>query len=277
MSRIELPDDSPFGPDNLPYGVYSTEDEEPRVAVRCGDTVIDLGGGTSDFSVVRMSPKRAKAADRSGDILATAGVHVGGTDFDRLLSLRKVMPELGYQTPTADGKRPLPSAPYADLATWHRINRLYTPEMLRELRHTMREARDPQRVEDMISIVAHREGHRLASAVEGAKIELTDHATVPLAFTGEEVRLTTPIARDDLERAIAALLRRIDDTIGLTLSMAGLTADKVETLILTGGSTQIPAILARLRKLFPEARFVDTDAFGSVGLGLALDARRKFG
>jgi hypothetical chaperone protein len=141
----------------------------------------------------------------------------------------------------------------------------------------MREARDPQRVEDMISIVAHREGHRLASAVEGAKIDLTDHATVPLAFTGEEVRLTTPIARDDLDRAIDALLTRIDDTIGLTLSMAGLSADKIETLILTGGSTQIPAILARLRRLFPEARFVDTDAFGSVGLGLALDARRKFG
>jgi hypothetical chaperone protein len=252
-------------------------DYEQRVTREELALVVDLGGGTSDFSVVRVSPEQAKAADRMGDILATAGVHVGGTDFDRLLSLRKVMPELGYQTPTADGKRPLPSAPYADLATWHRINRLYTPEMLRELRHTMREARDPQRVEDMISIVAHREGHRLASAVEGAKIDLTDHATVPLAFTGEEVRLRTPIARDDLEGAIAALLKRIDDTIGLTLSMAGLSADKIETLILTGGSTQIPAILARLRRLFPEARFVDTDAFGSVGLGLALDARRKFG
>ena len=252
-------------------------DYEQQVTREEVGLVVDLGGGTSDFSVVRVSPQRAKAADRSSDILATAGVHVGGTDFDRLLSLRKVMPELGYQTPTADGKRPLPSAPYADLATWHRINRLYTPETLRELRHTMREARDPQRVEDMISIVAHREGHRLASAVEGAKIELTGHDMVPLAFTGEEVRLTTPIARDDLERAIDALLKRIDDTIGLTLSLAGLFSDGIETLILTGGSTQIPAILARLRKLFPEARFVDTDAFGSVGLGLALDAQRKFG
>jgi hypothetical chaperone protein len=239
--------------------------------------IVDLGGGTSDFSVVRVSPERARAADRSGDILATSGVHVGGTDFDRLLSLRKVMPELGYQTPTADGKRPLPSAPYADLATWHRINRLYSPEMLRELRHTMREARDPEKVEDMISIVTHREGHRLASAVEDAKIDLTDHATVPLAFTGEEVRLTTPIARDDLERAIGALIKRIEDRIGLTLSMAGLKADQIETLILTGGSTQIPAILNRLRAMFADARFVDTDAFGSVGLGLALDARRKFG
>ena len=95
--------------------------------------VVDLGGGTSDFSVVRVSPQRSKAADRANDILSTAGVHVGGTDFDRVLSLRSVMPSLGYQTPTVDGKRPLPSSPYVDLVTWHRINQLYDPAMLRQL------------------------------------------------------------------------------------------------------------------------------------------------
>ena len=76
---------------------------------------------------------------------------------------------------------------------------------------------------------------------------------------------------------LAPSIDRIADTIGLTLATAGVTADRIETLILTGGSTQIPSILAQLRRLFPAARFVDTDAFGSVGLGLALDARRKFG
>lgn len=238
--------------------------------------VIDLGGGTSDFSVVRVSPERSRMTDRSSDILATAGVHIGGTDFDRLLSLKKAMPALGYQTPTADGKRPLPSGPYVDLATWHRINRLYTPEMLRELRHTQREARDPQKVDDMISIVAHREGHKLAGAVEEAKIALTHDEAARLAFAGEEVTLTTAIARKELAAVLAPSIRRIEETIGLTLSMAGLAAERIETLILTGGSTQIPAILQRLHALFPAARFVDTDAFGSVGLGLALDARRKF-
>ena len=239
--------------------------------------VIDLGGGTSDFSIVRVAPERSRAADRSSDILATAGVHIGGTDFDRLLSLKKAMPALGYQTPTADGKRPLPSGPYVDLATWHRINRLYTPEMLRELRHTEREARDPAKVDDMISIVTHREGHRLAGAVEDVKIALTHDDAARLAFAGEDVTLTTPIARKELAAVLAPSIHRIADTIGLTLATAGLGADRIETLILTGGSTQIPAILTKLRALFPAARFVDTDAFGSVGLGLALDARRKFG
>ena len=187
------------------------------------------------------------------------------------------MPALGYQTPTADSKRPLPSAPYVDLATWHRINRLYAPEVLRDLRQTEREARDPARVADMISIVSHREGHRLAAAVEDAKIALTDAPRATLAFAGEEVTLATPITRAALDAAIKAAVARIEDTIGLTLAMAGVDAARIDTLILTGGSTQIPLILARLRALFPTARRVGTDAFGSVGLGLALDAARKFG
>jgi hypothetical chaperone protein len=238
--------------------------------------VVDLGGGTSDFSIVRVSPQRARALDRQSDILSTAGVHVGGTDFDRLLSLKSVMPELGYQTPTADGKRPLPSGPYVDLATWHRINQLYDPAMLRQLRHTEKEARDPERVDKMISIVSHREGHRLAGEVEDAKIALTDADQTRLEFEGEEVALHPTIARTALAQAIAHSIDRIENKLHEVVAVAGLTADRIDTMILTGGSTRIPMILQRLRANFANARFVETDAFGSVGLGLALDARRKF-
>jgi len=239
--------------------------------------VIDLGGGTSDFSVVRVSPQRARAADRQGDILAAAGVHIGGTDFDRLLSLARVMRRLGYRTETADGKRPLPSAPYYDLATWHRINQLYDPKVLGELRGTAREAAHPERVEKMISIIRHREGHRLAAAVEAAKIALTDTDDATVSFVGEEVDLAVPVTRAQLGLPLDRSIGRIADTIAETLRRAGLAAGDIDTLILTGGSTRIPAIMARLHALFPGARFVETDAFGSVGLGLALDAQRKFG
>ncbi len=213
--------------------------------------IVDLGGGTSDFSIVRVSPQRSHAADRQNDILATAGVHVGGTDFDRLLSLKKVMPALGYQTPTADGKRPLPSAPYVDLATWHRINRLYDPAILRELRQTAREARDADRVARLISIVSHREGHRLAGAVEDAKIALTDEDKVRLAFDGEEVELRTPISRDNFDAAIARGVDRIEDKLREVVAVAGLGTAQIDTLILTGGSTRIPPSSSACAATFP--------------------------
>ncbi|MDB5507337.1 MAG: YegD [Devosia sp.] len=239
--------------------------------------VADLGGGTSDFTVIRVSPDRAKASDRKRDILATAGVHIGGTDFDRLLSMRQIMPLLGRGSPTADGKRYLPVAPYNDLSTWHRINRLYDQRTMIELRQTRREARSPMPVEDMMAIIEARAGHRLLTAVEDSKIALSSHELVAFRFDVDEVVLETPIARDDLNAAIEDAVGRITKTIDKTLHLAGVRAGAIQSLILTGGSTEVPAVAAALAAQFPEAELVRTDAFGSVGLGLALDASRRFG
>ena len=238
--------------------------------------VVDLGGGTSDFTVIRVSPERARSTERAQDILATAGVHIGGTDFDRLLSLGRVMPMLGYQTETLDHKRVLPSAPYYDLATWHRINRLYNPKTLAELRSTRNEAEHPELVERIIDIVDNRLGHRLGATVEEAKIALSDAEAVDFAFAGHDHEFGTRITRADLDAVLENAVSRIRATIDKTLAAAGVPADRIETLILTGGSTLVPAVVTSLATMFPAARQVRTDVLGSVGLGLALDASRRF-
>jgi hypothetical chaperone protein len=239
--------------------------------------IVDLGGGTSDFSVVRVSPERSRAKDRSGDILSTAGVHVGGTDFDRLLSMSKVMPELGLGTRTLDGKRHLPVAPYYDLSTWHRVNRLYSAQALRELRSTEREAQAPGRVAMMIELIEDRLGHRMLGAVEAAKIALSDADATPFAFPVRDRTIATEMTLADLAAALENSVERIERTIEEALKRAGMASKQIDSLILTGGSTQVPAIAGRLQAMFPEAEIVRTDVLGSVGLGLALDAKRKFG
>ena len=252
-------------------------DYERQVTAERLALIVDLGGGTSDFTVIRVSPERAKAVDRSRDILSTAGVHVGGTDFDRLLSMGKVMPELGLGTRTLDGNRHLPVAPYHDLSTWHRINRLYTAQTLRDLRGTQREARVPEQVGMMIELIEDRLGHRLVGAVEAAKIALSDAAATDFVFPVRGRAIRTTIDINDLTAALHASVERIESTIEEALRRAGVTAGAIDSLILTGGSTQVPVIAERLRALFPAAELVRTDVLGSVGLGLALDAARKFG
>ncbi len=239
--------------------------------------VADIGGGTSDFTVIRLSPQRARAGDRKSDILATAGVHIGGTDFDRMLSLKKVMPLLGHGTETADGKRPLPSGPYYDLATWHRINRLYSSKVMAELRSTRQEAQFPDLVEMLIALVEDRQGHRLAGRVEEAKIALSESGQTLFRFVTRDARLETGIDLAELNAAVRAATESIGDAIGRTLAAAGVGPGHIDTLILTGGSTRVPAVASVLRRQVPAARPVETDAFGSVGLGLALDAVRRFG
>ncbi|KQN72240.1 Hsp70 family protein [Devosia sp. Leaf64] len=239
--------------------------------------IVDLGGGTSDFSVVRVSPERSGLADRSGDILATAGVHIGGTDFDRLLSMAKVMPELGLGSETRDGKRYLPVAPYVELSTWHRINRLYDAQAQRDLRSTMREAKDPDRVETMVMLVEDRLGHRLIGRVEEAKIDLSDRAETLFDFPVRDRTIETTITAAELGAALADSISRLEAAIGETLKRAGVGREAVDSLILTGGSTLVPAVAGQLQGLFPDADVVRTDVLGSVGLGLAMEAKRVFG
>ena len=251
---------------------YERQVSDERLAL-----IVDLGGGTSDFSVVRVSPERARSLDRGGDILATAGVHIGGTDFDRLLSMAKVMPELGLGSMTKDGKRHLPVAPYHDLSTWHRINRLYNAQTLRDLRGTRREAQAPERVGMMMELIEDRLGHRLVGAVEAAKIALSDADATEFSFEVRDRKIEARMSIADFTAALRHSVTRIEDTIAETLRRAGVTTADIDSLILTGGSTQVPAIADRLRALFPDAELVRTDVLGSVGLGLALDAKRKFG
>jgi hypothetical chaperone protein len=113
--------------------------------------------------------------------------------------------------------------------------------------------------------------------VEETKIALTDTDTAEFRFSGEAVDLATEIARAELTAALEDAVGRILTTISATLDQAGIGAGQVDTLIMTGGSTLVPAIVAALRAMFPEAVMVRTDVLGSVGLGLAMTAARRFG
>src|SRR5690242_10356107 len=153
-------------------------------SVRCEEIalVADIGGGTSDFSVVRVSPERARSSDRRADILGFTGVHIGGTDFDRQLAMARVMPALGLRSPLRREGVDTPSWYFFDLATWHRIGFLYDRKVLTEVRAVLREAQEPEKIERLLRVLEHRKGHELLAGVEAAKIELSgaDVATLNL-------------------------------------------------------------------------------------------------
>lgn len=239
--------------------------------------IVDMGGGTSDFSIVRVSPERAASSDRKADILANRGVHIGGTDFDRLLSIANVMPELGYLTPTKDGKRNLPAGYFIDLATWQRINLLYTPKAKLDLRSIRFEAQRPDLVDRLIEVVEQRFGHALATKVEKAKIELTDAEQTAVDVSLPGAKFSAPMTRKGLEDTIRGEVGRVTATVADTLAEARVKPSDITAVFLTGGSTAIPLARQSILALVPEAKVVQGDAFGSVGLGLALDAQRKFG
>jgi hypothetical chaperone protein len=238
--------------------------------------VVDIGGGTSDFSLVRLSPERAKKAERRDDILATGGVHIGGTDFDKYLSLSSVMPLLGLGT-RMNNNSEVPSSYYFNLATWHTINLAYTQKVWLQLKDVYRDARERGKLDCLLKLIEERAGHWLALKVEEGKIALSDAASAELHLDRLVPSRSLTLQRDEFEGAIAHLVTKIEGTVLNLLRDAGVAADAVDTVFFTGGSSGVQLLREKVAALLPGARRVEGDLFGSIGAGLALDAVRKFG
>ena len=251
-------------------------DYESRVADEELVLIVDIGGGTSDFSVVRVSPTRAKAADRAADILGNHGIRLGGTDLDRMLSLDHIMPTLGLGSLVHSGKNPMPLHYYHDLASWHRINALYGPQTLREIRELRFHANQPDLLDRLIRVLDTRAGHALAMASEQAKIDLSDADTtlIPLKtlIGAPDKRLT----RHAFEETVAKPVIRLATAIFEVLRQAGIAPTAIGTVFLTGGSASLPIVRQTVTRCLPTAPIATGDMFGSVGTGLALDAARRF-
>src|SRR6202000_1657012 len=115
--------------------------------------IADIGGGTSDFSIVRLSPERHRHTERKDDILANDGVRIGGTDFDRYLSLGVVMPLLGYRSAMKRAGLDVPTGYFHDLATWANINRMYEQKVMSEVRQVRQEVRQPELLDRLVSVL----------------------------------------------------------------------------------------------------------------------------
>jgi hypothetical chaperone protein len=230
--------------------------------------IADIGGGTSDFSVIRMGPDRCGRVDRGRDVLATGGVRVGGTDFDMLLSLASVMPLLGLGSQLVEKSLPMPNALYHELATWATINFAYTYKNERELAEMVLQAREPDKVGRLLKVVRQRLGHRLAFAVEEGKMALSeaDCATLRLYFL--EQGLAAPAMRADFERAIEGQTDRLYRTARACVASAGLGSDAIDTIFLTGGSSRVPAVRMAITRAAPSARVTTGSDLLSVALGL---------
>ncbi|MFM0183550.1 Hsp70 family protein [Paraburkholderia aspalathi] len=238
--------------------------------------VADIGGGTSDFSLVRVGPERVKRVERKDDVLAHHGVHVAGTDFDRRVELVTILRELGYQTLDPEG-REIPNRIYFDLATWHLINTVYAPKRVGELalmRHLFLQTKHHDR---LMRVVDRRLGHALAAHAEEAKIGVAagGETVIDLDEVEDDLRLAFDEAQ--LIKAGQDETQRIVQAARDTVQAAGVAPRDVNAIYFTGGSTGLAFLSGALAAAFPDAKAVFGDRLASVATGLGIHARRLFG
>ncbi|MFZ4762677.1 MAG: Hsp70 family protein [Alphaproteobacteria bacterium] len=238
--------------------------------------VFDIGGGTSDFTLMRLSPEQHKKTERQRDILATAGIHLGGTDFDKIFSLHSIMPQIGYRGQQINGL-PMPSHHFHSLATWHLINSLYSQKSKAAIRSLHAQAANPQHTGRLVHIIENQRGHELASGIEKAKIALTESESITLDMGFIERDWRVSLNNNELERAIHQEIQQICTLALETVTqLGGLNKTRVNTIFMTGGSTALPGFQQRIQHFFPEATIAYGDRFSSVVKGLGITAAERY-
>jgi hypothetical chaperone protein len=247
-------------------------DYERRLDTETLALVVDIGGGTSDFTVVRLGPDRLAKADRKSDILATTCVHIGGTDYDKRLSLAHLMPLLGYKHMGPDG-REVPSGAFIDLSTWHLIHWQQSPKAVRDAQALRTNYKDVQLHDRLLTVLRQKLGHGLAHSVEQAKIGSSgsDQPQV-MDLSMVQAQLVATMSAQTVAAHLEALFL---DVVACGLScvqLSGLKPSQMDAVYMTGGSSALKPFQAALRQAFPGVQLVSGDLFGGVASGLAYGA-----
>jgi len=231
----------------------------------------DFGGGTSDFSVLHFTPDRGIAA------LGHAGVGIAGDVFDYRMIDRVIAPRLGKgDTYTIMGKElPVPPEYFTSFARWHRLSMMRTPRMLREIGSVARTAAHPERLQALIRLIEGEHGYRLYEAVAAAKMALSHQERTILCFREAGVVIEAPISRTEFENWIAEDLSQIGSAVDAALEVAGVRANDIDRVFLTGGTSFVPAVRALFLRRFGPERVSAGDEFVSVAEGLALIGRDR--
>lgn len=234
--------------------------------------VVDIGGGTSDFSVFE------RCRDGSIKILSNQGVTIGGTDFDKVLSTDHVMPLLGKATQLRKefglGSLPAPNAIFQDLATWEKIPFLYNAKTRRMVKEMNALALEPTKMQRLATVLELELGHDLAFAVERGKIAVNDgggqNAQIDLGFI--EFSLQAGFSITGVQRSLQLNVDAITACALETVRAAGLAPGQVDQIVFVGGSSLLAAVSTSIGAAFAQSKPIYSEVFTAVTDGLAIAA-----
>ena len=257
-----------FEPVGAAYHYESTLESDETILIA------DFGGGTSDFSVLRVGPTIRKKGRRKRDLLATAGVGLAGDAFDAKIIRHLVSPLLGAGTDyvSVDKTLPVPSSFFRKLERWHHLSFLKSRETMQMIRSIRAQALEPEKIDNLIDLVENDLGFYLHRSVQRAKYELSSRDETVFDFNHAGLHIHHPVKRVEFEHWIEDELGRIRGAVDESLKLASLSSEHIDRVFLTGGTSLVPAVRRIFDDRFTAERVRTGGEFTSVARGLALRA-----
>ncbi len=234
----------------------------------------DFGGGTSDFSLIRVGPGIRRQGRSPADLLGNAGVGVAGDSFDAKLVRHLMSPALGAGTDVRSMKRllPVPAWIYGKLEHWHHLSFLRAKDVMDLLTRIKTDAVEPQKIAALIHLIKEDLGYQLHRSIQAVKYDLSNDLAAMFRFSDGIVDLTAKVKRSSFETWISEELKQIETCLDSLLKTSGVHPREVDAVFLTGGSSFVPAVRKIFATRFGEQRIRTGNQFTSVAWGLALTA-----
>lgn len=250
----------------LAYEATLTRDELVLVA--------DFGAGTSDLTLMRLGPGRGGARDRRADVVASGGIDIGGDRFDAAIMRHKLLRHFGAgSTYEQQGKHmPIPNHILGKLLSWHEMSFIRERSTQQLIDRMLYASDNVPAIEALYDLVEENLGYRLFRAIEAAKIRLSAGDATTVDFEEARIAIHEPITRAEFEQFSAPLLEGLATTTKEVLDRAQVAPDAIDSVFLTGGSSQIPAVRRLFGAQFGDGKLRTADAFTSVAEGLGRSA-----
>lgn len=236
---------------------------------------VDFGGGTLDLCIIQRQQQEFT-------VVATHGIGLGGDHIDQVLFRELLFPLLGKgETWKRAGEdREIETLfPFEDyqefLLNWavsYMLNQnKYTTPLMQRIKVDDEASVKFQRLYDLIK---NNYSYLVFQCLKDLKAELSDHEQARLDIPELDIEFT--VSREQFEFMISDVLDKFQKSISDLLSKADLTANDIQLVIRTGGSSLIPAVKQILEEQFP-GKVIEHDPFTSVAAGLAIADYKKLG
>ncbi|MGB2078643.1 MAG: molecular chaperone [Vibrio sp.] len=237
--------------------------------------VVDIGGGTTDCSMLLMGPSFVNQSTRTEQLLAHSGQRVGGNDLDIHLAYKQIMPHFGLGGSTQSGIA-LPNSQFWNPIAINDVmaqKDFYASSNRKALKQLIEQAKQPERLAHLLATYEQTAGHQIVRCAEDAKIGLSQQPQHDLNLGLSSGLIHASLTDADLESAIEAPLIKMAELIKEILNQS---QTKPDVVYMTGGSARSPLLQAMVKSLLPEVDVVGGDYFGSVTSGLARWGQQVF-
>lgn len=240
--------------------------------------VSDFGGGTSDFTVIKLGPKSFQAQD----VLALGGVPIAGDALDGAIMRGKISAHFGahvtYQAPFGNNVLKMPISLMEKICAPADISLLRardTMEFFRNIQNWSLGAEDRRLMEQLFSLIQEQFGFELFEEIERTKRMLSKQERETFHFSYPGIEINEEVSRLDFEKSAENALARILACLDKTVLAAGIQNSDIDIVYSTGGTAKVPALQQALVSRFGLAKVQESQHFHSVIQGLAVLAAQQ--